>query len=154
MKCCTTVIINIQLRGVWCRLEESLSNYNQITSVVFSNLSRDILGLDIVEYIKSYIDTVYSNSVNAIAHYKKQKEMIQIPNFIGEVVIQFRDPYVAKWLITMYENKVLISQDNRQLKVTRYPEHPYVIIDRLKDFWSSMFLNNHKYSKITNICNR
>jgi hypothetical protein len=28
MKCCTTAVINIQLRGVWCRLEESLSNYN------------------------------------------------------------------------------------------------------------------------------
>jgi hypothetical protein len=28
MKCCTTAVVNIQLRGVWCRLEESLSNYN------------------------------------------------------------------------------------------------------------------------------
>jgi hypothetical protein len=87
--------------------------------VVFSNLSRGILGSDIVEYIKSYIDAAYSNSVDVIAHYKKQKETIQIPNFnsppptnlrqiekilyrqdkdgyTGEVVIQFRDPYVAK----------------------------------------------------------
>jgi hypothetical protein len=143
--------------------------------VVFSNLPRGILGPDIVEYIRSYIDTAYSNSVNAIAHYKKQKETIQIPNFnpppptnlqqmekilyrqdkggyTGEVVIQFRDPYVAKWLATMYENKVLTPQDDRQLKATRYSKHPYVIMDRLKDFWISMFLNNHKYSKITNIC--
>jgi hypothetical protein len=83
--------------------------------------------------------------------------MIQIPNFnplpstnlwqmekilyrqdkggyTGEVVIQFRDPYVAKWLATMYKNEVLTSQDDRQLKATRYPEHPYVIMDRLKGF--------------------
>jgi hypothetical protein len=110
-----------------------------------------------VEYIRSYIDAVYSNSVNVIAYYKKQKETIQISNFnppsstnfwqiekilyrqdkdryTGEVVIQFRDLCVAKWLATMYENKVLISQNNRQLKTIRYPEHLYVIIDRLKDF--------------------
>jgi hypothetical protein len=143
--------------------------------MVFSNLPRDILGPDIVEYIRSHIDTAYSNSVDIIAHYKKQKKMIQIPNFnpppltnlwqietilyrqdkgryTGEVVIQFRDPYVAKWLATMYKNEVLIFQDNKQLKATRYPEYPYIIIDRLKNFWTSMFLNNHKYSKMTNIC--
>jgi hypothetical protein len=131
--------------------------------VIFSNLPRSILKPDKVEYIRSYIDTAYSNSVNVIAHYKKQKETIQISNFnppsptnfwqiekilyrqdkdryTGEVVIQFRDLCVAKWLITMYENKVLISQNNRQLKTIRYPEHLYVIIDRLKDFWTSMFL--------------
>jgi hypothetical protein len=125
--------------------------------VVFSNLPRGILGLDIVEYIRSHIDAAYSNSVDAIAHYKKQKKMIQISNFnpppptnlrqmekilyrqdkgryTKEVVIQFRDPYVAKWLATMYENEVLIPQDDRQLKATRYLEHPYVIMDRLKDF--------------------
>jgi hypothetical protein len=61
---------------MWCRLEESFSNYNQITSVVFSNLPRGILEPNIVEYIRSHIDTVYSNSVDVIAYYKKQKEMI------------------------------------------------------------------------------
>jgi hypothetical protein len=28
IKCYITAIVNIQLCGVWCRLEESLSNYN------------------------------------------------------------------------------------------------------------------------------
>jgi hypothetical protein len=54
--------------------------------------------------------------------------------YTGKVVIQFRDLYVAKWLATMYENEVLTPQDNRQLKATRYAEHPYVIMNRLKDF--------------------
>jgi hypothetical protein len=33
----------------------------------------------------------------------------------------------------------------------RYPEHSYVIMDRFKDFWISMLLNNYKYLKKTNI---
>jgi hypothetical protein len=174
LKRCTTAVVNIYLHGRWCRLEESLSNYNQITSAVFSNLPKRILGPDIDRYIKSHIDAAYINCVNTIADYKKQKETIQIPNFnpppcinlqqmekilyrqnkdgyTGEVVIQFRDSYVAKWLATMYEHEVLTPQDSRQLITTRYPEHPYVIIDRLKEFWISMFFNNYKYSKTTNI---
>jgi hypothetical protein len=112
--------------------------------------------------------------VNTIANYKKQKETIEDPNFnpppranlqriektmyrqdknryTGEVVIQYGDPYVAKWLATMYEQEVLTPQDSRQMITARYLEHPYVIMDRLKDFWISMLLNNYKYLKITNI---
>jgi hypothetical protein len=174
LKHCTNTVVNIYLHGKWCRLEESLSNYNQITSAVFSNLPKRILGPDIDRYIESHIDAAYINCVNTIADYKKQKETIQVSNFnpppranlqqmekilyrqnkdgyTGEVVIQFGDPYVAKWLATMYEHEVLTPQDSRQLITTRYPEHPYVIIDRLKEFWISMFFNNYKYLKTTNI---
>jgi hypothetical protein len=100
---------------------------------------------------------VYVNCVNTIADYKKHKETIEDPNFnppphanlqwiektlyrqdkngyIGEVVIQYRDSYIAKWLVTMYEQEVLTPQDSRQMITARYPEHPYIIMDRFKDF--------------------
>jgi hypothetical protein len=71
--------------------------------------------------------------------------------YTGEVVIQYGDPYIAKWLATMYKQEVLTPQDSRQMIIDRYPEHPYIIMDRLKDFWISMLFNNYKYLKITNI---
>jgi hypothetical protein len=136
LKCCTTAVFNIYLSGRWCRLEKSLSNYNQLTSVVFFNLLKRIIGLDIDRYIKSHIDAVYVNCVNTIADYKKHKETIEDSNFnpspranlqwiektlyrqdkngyTGEVVIQYRDPYIAKWLATMYKQEVLTPQDSR-----------------------------------------
>jgi hypothetical protein len=81
LKRCTTAVFNIYLSGRWCKLEESLSNYNQLTSVVFSNLPKRIIGPDIDRYIKSHIDAAYVNCVNTIADYKKQKETIEDPNF-------------------------------------------------------------------------
>lgn len=138
-------------------MEESLSNYNQLTSIIFTNLPKRILGLEIDKYIKNNIEAAYSNCVDTIDEYKKRKETIQNPNFIPptpaslqqvdkilyrqdrnrynrEVVIQFADPHVTRWLTTMYECEVFSSQDDRQLTTVKYPEHLYVIMDRLKEF--------------------
>jgi hypothetical protein len=81
LKRCTTTVFNIYLSERWCRLEESLSNYNQLISVVFSNLPKRIIRSDIDRYIKSHIDAAYVNCVNTIVDYKKQKKTIEDPNF-------------------------------------------------------------------------
>jgi hypothetical protein len=40
LKCCTITVFNIYLSVKWCRLEEFFSNYNQLISVIFFNLSK------------------------------------------------------------------------------------------------------------------
>eukprot|EP00026_Physarum_polycephalum_P004234 Phypoly_transcript_04251.p1 GENE.Phypoly_transcript_04251~~Phypoly_transcript_04251.p1 ORF type:complete len:474 (+),score=98.00 Phypoly_transcript_04251:692-2113(+) len=162
---CTQTLNHVKIitegqEPTWCKLEESVTNFDNTRTIVFSNLPRNIIGQDLIEYLKKNIKIAVTNCRLHIAEARKHNQIILIPNFnpppqqdifvverfllrqgpegsIGEALTQFKDRYVVDWLKMINNNELFPNQPSRHLSSTKYHHYPSILADILSEFWKN-----------------